>query len=183
MNARDFRGIEESILPIANQCFDVIKSKIKIYGSSFRVMRSLSLNDQIKYKIIQLRRLEEDGESIDSMDDITTSIFNYSLMALFQLDFKFVDSVNNDNITKNEILCYFDNMIGNIIDVMAEKDVNYGNSWLWMVPCTFTDICLTKVERAYEMLITGVNESNFDSIKDVYTDICNYILFYKFRVK
>ena len=72
---------------IIETCREVFITKMKDYGSSWRILRTSSLTDQIYIKAQRIRSIDDKGESkIDEgIKPEFIGIVNYSVMALIQL--------------------------------------------------------------------------------------------------
>ena len=68
-------------------CRDVFLSKMDDYGTAWRILRPVSITDQIYIKASRIRSIEEKGISL--VDEGTRpeflGIINYSIMGLIQL--------------------------------------------------------------------------------------------------
>lgn len=180
MEQVDKEEIYRKLSDFSNKCYCEFNDKISSYGPSFRVMRQQSINDQLKYKIVQLRNNESGIKTLDSIEDILRSIFNYSIISIIQLRRGSVVFINGED--PSEIIAEFNLICEGIVDLIKEKDVNYGCSWMHMHRETFTDIMLTKTMRSENMIYE--NTDNYKkSIFDVYMDISAYVLFYMYRLK
>lgn len=179
MEQIDKEAIYKKLSDFSNECYCEFNDKISSYGPSFRVMRQQSINDQLKYKIVQLRNNESNIKTLDSINDILKSIFNYSIISIIQLrkgSVLFIDEEDTSSIiTEFGLIC------NEIINIIKEKDVNYGCSWMHMNKETFTDIMLTKTMRSENMIYENIDKYK-KSILDVYLDISAYTLFYIYRL-
>lgn len=180
MEQVDKEEIYRKLSDFSNRCYCEFNDKISSYGPSFRVMRQQSINDQLKYKIIQLRNNESGIKTLDSIEDILRSIFNYSVISIIQLRRGSVVFINEED--SDEIITEFSLTCDEIVDLIKDKDVNYGCSWMHMHRETFTDIMLTKTMRSENMIYENMDNYK-KSILDVYMDISAYVLFYMYRLK
>lgn len=178
MEQVDKEEIYRKLSDFSNRCYCEFNDKISSYGPSFRVMRQQSINDQLKYKIVQLRNNENGIKTLDSIEDILRSIFNYSVISIIQLRKGSVVFINEED--SSEIITEFNLICDEIVSLIKDKDVNYGCSWMYMHKETFTDIMLTKTMRSENMIYENVDNYK-KSILDVYMDISAYTLFYMYR--
>lgn len=174
------KKIHENLFKCTDIPENIFTNKIKQYGASFRVMRPLSISEQIRYKLLQLRNMEVIGNSVDDISDIVCSVFNYSIMGMIQMIEGAVDIPCND--IDKQLLNYSNNvkMITSTIE-MKDSGSNYGSAWVDMSVTTFTDICITKTNRLIYMLRDASCHDN-DTIKDCFIDICAYMLFYIYKM-
>lgn len=180
MEQVDKEEIYRKLSDFSNKCYCEFSDKISSYGPSFRVMRQQSINDQLKYKIIQLRNNESGIITLDSIEDILKAIFNYSIISIIQLRRGSVVFINEED--PSEIIAEFNLICEGTVDLIKDKDVNYGCSWMHMHRETFTDIMLTKTMRSENMIYENIDNYK-KSIFDVYTDISAYVLFYMYRLE
>lgn len=180
MEQVDKEEIYRKLSDFSNRCYCEFNDKISSYGPSFRVMRQQSINDQLKYKIIQLRNNESGIKTLDSIEDILRSIFNYSVISIIQLRKGSVVFINEEDSDK--IITEFNLICDEIVSLIKDKDANYGCSWMHMHRETFTDIMLTKTMRSENMIYENIDNYK-KSILDVYMDISAYVLFYMYRLK
>ena len=91
------------------------------YGSSWRVLRIISLVDQINIKAQRIRNLQNNiANKID--EDQTAEfygIINYSIMALIQIDKGIVDEPDLD---VDEIIKLYDKNVNETFELMLNKN-------------------------------------------------------------
>src|ERR1044072_6394695 len=75
---------------IVNRCKDLYIKKAKDYGTSWRVLRTISIVDQIYIKACRIRQIQETGTQKiqDSIESEFIGIVNYGIIALVQLSIK-----------------------------------------------------------------------------------------------
>src|SRR5579875_2804521 len=76
---------------IIKQCEEIFIKKTKDYGTSWRVLRSISIIDQIYIKAQRIRNIQEVGlQQVENVgDDIRSEfagIINYSIIGLIQME-------------------------------------------------------------------------------------------------
>ena len=73
---------------IINQCREIFLIKMKDYGSSWRVLRTPSLTDQIYIKAQRIRSIADKGTQkiSEGIKPEFIGMVNYSVMALIQLE-------------------------------------------------------------------------------------------------
>src|SRR5688572_29118939 len=71
---------------VVAQCKDLYVKKAKDYGTSWRVLRAISIVDQVYIKAWRIRQIQESGRQKigDSIESEFVGIVNYSIMALIQ---------------------------------------------------------------------------------------------------
>ena len=72
---------------VTSQCKDLYLKKAKDYGTSWRVLRPVSIVDQIYIKAARIRQIQEKGQQKiqDSIESEFVGIVNYGVIALIQL--------------------------------------------------------------------------------------------------
>ena len=76
---------------IIGECEDIFLKKTKDYGTAWRVLRAISIIDQVYIKAQRIRTIQEKGEQRVGKigDDIRSEIIgiiNYSIIGLTQLE-------------------------------------------------------------------------------------------------
>ena len=72
---------------VMNLCREIFEKKSIDYGTSWRILRSSSLTDQIFIKAQRIRTIQETGENKvgESFEDAFMAIVNYCIMSIIQL--------------------------------------------------------------------------------------------------
>ena len=84
-------GTNEQYDLIIEQCEEIFLKKTRDYGTAWRVLRSISIVDQIYIKAQRIRNIQEVGaQKVENLgDDIRSEfigIINYSIIGLMQLE-------------------------------------------------------------------------------------------------
>jgi hypothetical protein len=159
---------------IKQLCFSIFEKKMHDYGTSWRIMRPESLTDQIFIKANRIRTIEITGENRVG-DDIAPefiAIVNYGVMALIQLAIGTGDSIEPDRATDlyNQ---YFDSTV----NLMLDKNHDYGEAWRSMRVSSFTDIILTKIHRTKQIEDLKGATLISEGVDANYMDMINYSIF------
>ena len=98
------------------------------YGSSWRVLRIISLVDQINIKAQRIRNLQNNIANKIDEDQIAEfyGIINYSIMALIQIEKGIVDEPDLD---ADEIIKLYDKNVNETFELMLNKNHDYGEAW------------------------------------------------------
>src|SRR3989337_14324 len=69
-------------------CLDIFLKKTRDYGTSWRVLRTISIVDQIYIKAKRIRTIQENGTQKvkDNIGSEFQGILNYAVIGLIQLD-------------------------------------------------------------------------------------------------
>ena len=157
-------------------CRKVFLNKAADYGTSWRVLRLISVADQLFIKARRIRTLQE-KQTQKIGDDIRSEfmgIINYSVIGLLQL--QLLDSPNEDLELKT-LESMYDACISDARQLMINKNHDYGEAWRDMSQESFADLILVKLKRIRQILandgITRVSEG----IDANLLDILNYAAF------
>ena len=80
------------------KCRDIFKKKTYDYGTAWRVLRPISITDQIFIKAQRIRSIEEKQENKvgESIENEFIGIINYCIIALIQIDLNSDDDMEMD---------------------------------------------------------------------------------------
>jgi hypothetical protein len=157
-------------------CKDIFLKKAKDYGTAWRVLRTISIVDQIFIKAQRIRTIQEKGEQKVS-DGISTEfkgIINYAVIGLIQLQLP-PDAPEEMNI--EEVAVLFDQHILSAKNLMQDKNHDYGEAWRSMSQESFTDLILMKLQRIRQILTNDGKTIISEGIDANYLDIINYAVF------
>ena len=157
-------------------CKEIFIKKTKDYGTSWRVLRTISVVDQIFIKALRIRTIQEKKEQKIG-DDIASEfkgIFNYAVIGLIQLQ------LNNpavEDLPAEQVSVWFDEQIGIVKKIMADKNHDYGEAWREMSQQSFADLILMKLMRIKQILLNDGKTLMSEGIDANYVDIINYAVF------
>ena len=91
------------------KCVNTFSSKMKDYGSAWRILRLSSLTDQIFIKAQRIRSLQINKEKkIDEgQEPEFIGIINYSIMALIQIEKDLDEEILIENVKKDKKISNF----------------------------------------------------------------------------
>ncbi|MGF7230867.1 DUF1599 domain-containing protein [Arachidicoccus sp.] len=159
-----------------NLCKDIFLKKAKDYGSSWRVLRTISVIDQIYIKALRIRNLQEIKTQKVS-DDIPSEfkgILNYAVIGLIQLNLK--NTVIED-LGIDEITALYDKSIQFAKDTMLSKNHDYGEAWREMSMESFVDLILVKLLRMKQIVQNDGKTLISEGLDANYVDMLNYAAF------
>lgn len=166
----------EQFKDIKKLCRSVYEKKMKDYGTSWRIMRSSSLTDQIFIKAKRIRTLEENGIDFAAVDEGIEpefiGIINYCAMALIQLEYG-----PGDPLSPDRALELYDKAIDSATSLMINKNHDYDEAWRDMRVSSFTDIILQKLLRTKEIESNHGHTIVSEGIDANYMDMINYAFF------
>ena len=160
----------------AVQCRTLFEKKTRDYGTSWRIMRLPSLTDQIFIKANRIRSIQESGENRvgDDIRDEFVAMVNYAIMALIQQSL--ADS-NNLELPLDEALSLYDTHMKTTLDLMLDKNHDYGEAWRQMRISSMVDLILMKLRRIKQIEDNDGNTIVSEGVEGGYMDIINYSLF------
>lgn len=155
---------------------DIFLKKTKDYGTSWRVLRTISVVDQIFIKAKRIRTVQENGlQKIE--DDISSEfkgILNYGVVGLMQLELG-ADAPEELEVAQVEKL--YNDKIDNARSLMQNKNHDYGEAWRDMSQESFTDLILSKLLRIKQIITNKGKTLISEGIDANYYDIINYAVF------
>lgn len=165
---------EREFEKIINVCRDIYIKKMRDYGTSWRIMRPMSLTDQIFIKARRIRSLEEKSEHRVNEGIVPEyiGIVNYCAMALIQLELG-----PGEPIDDVKALNLYDMMIGRATSLMLNKNHDYDEAWRGMRVSSFTDIILQKLYRTKEIESHNGKTIISEGVDANYMDMINYAIF------
>jgi hypothetical protein len=176
--------IDLKVMPDTNQqyddvvelCREIFIKKTKDYGTSWRVLRTISIVDQIFIKAQRIRTIQE-KKSQRVEDDISAEfrgIVNYAVIGLIQAELK---TEEVEELPVDKVESYYDRKIKEARDVMTDKNHDYGEAWREMSQESFVDLILMKLLRIKQILANNGKTLISEGIESNYIDIINYSVF------
>lgn len=167
---------------VVSQCKDLFVKKASDYGTSWRVLRTISIVDQIYIKAWRIRQIQEKGEQkiADSIDSEFIGIVNYGIIALIQSSM--VDSDNID-LTAEEAASLYQEHSEKVKALMLQKNHDYGEAWRDMSQPSFVDLILVKLLRIKQILANDGRTIVSEGIDANFSDIINYGIFALIKIE
>jgi len=157
-------------------CRDIFIKKTKDYGTSWRVLRPISIVDQIFIKAQRIRTIQE-KKTQRIGDDIAgefIGMVNYGIIGLIQLQ---LSSHAVEDLPVAEVEKLYGEKIGFAKATMQDKNHDYGEAWRDMSQESFADLILMKLMRMRQILANDGKTIISEGIDANYVDIINYALF------
>jgi len=154
---------------------DVFLKKTKDYGTSWRVLRTISIVDQIYIKAKRIRTIQE-NKTQKIGDDINSEfkgILNYAAIGLMQMQLQ--NAVEELDVQTVESL--YTQVIGEARLLMQNKNHDYGEAWRDMSQESYTDLILSKLLRVKQILNNDGRTIVSEGIDANFYDIINYAVF------
>lgn len=166
----------EEFAAMTGLCREIFVKKLSDYGTSWRVMRPMSLTDQIYIKARRIRSIEEKGIEAakvnEGIEPEFIGIVNYCAIALIQMELG-----AGGQISKEEAIALYDSAIASAASLMHNKNHDYDEAWRHMRVSSFTDIILQKLLRTREIESHDGKTIISEGIDANYMDMINYALF------
>ena len=159
---------------VIKYCKEIFYKKNYDYGISWKVLRFLSINDQIIIKIKRIRFMQEKKRyfTINEIYEDFIGIINYSIIAIIKIDFKYNIILNiNSNLN-----FFYDNVIFDLLDLLKIKNFDYQDYWMKMKINSILDIILMRLLRIKNIKYNKKILIS-DGIRFNYQDIINYSIF------
>jgi hypothetical protein len=163
-------------------CKEIFIKKTKDYGTSWRVLRAISIVDQLFIKAQRIRTIQQTGkQKID--EDITgefRAIVNYGIIGLIQMG---IGNELIEDLPENIVSKWYDEKSAEVKKVMLDKNHDYGEAWRDMSQESFVDLILMKLLRIRQILANDGKTLISEGIDSNFVDIINYSLFALILVK
>ena len=157
-------------------CRDIFIKKTRDYGTSWRVLRTISIIDQIFIKAQRIRTIQEKKHQKIG-DDITSEfkgIINYSIIGLIQLD---MQDLSTEDMPVEEVENRYSEKLSLAKNTMMDKNHDYGEAWRDMRISSLTDLILMKILRVKQIEDNQGQTLASEGIKANYQDMLNYSVF------
>jgi hypothetical protein len=157
-------------------CKDIFIKKTKDYGTAWRVLRTISVVDQIFIKALRIRTIQ-DKQMQKIGDDISSEfkgIINYAVIGLIQLQ---LNDPKVEELSVDWVRDEYDRYIAFAKATMMDKNHDYGEAWRDMSQESFADLILMKLMRIKQILMNDGQTIISEGIDANYVDILNYSVF------
>ncbi|MGE5424025.1 MAG: DUF1599 domain-containing protein [Syntrophothermus sp.] len=173
---------ERQFEEVIRDCRHIFMTKMKDYGTSWRILRTSSLTDQIFIKANRIRSIDMKGNrKVDEgIVPEFIGIINYSVMALIQLELVDDQDLNLEP-ERGELL--YNKYIYAARDLMLNKNHDYGEAWREMRISSLNDIILMKLLRIKQIEDNQGRTFISEGVDAGYYDIINYSVFALIRLK
>lgn len=161
---------------VINQCEDIFLKKTADYGTAWRVLRTISVVDQIYIKAYRIRTIQEVGEQKigDDIPGEFIGIINYAVIGLIQLQ---LTEDNEEELPVEQVKVLYDRYIGEAKSLMQQKNHDYGEAWRQMGQESFVDLILMKLQRMRQIISNKGKTLISEGLDANYYDIINYAVF------
>lgn len=158
------------------RCREIFLKKTKDYGTAWRVLRTISVVDQIFIKALRIRTIQ-DLQAQKVGDDIPSEfkgILNYAVIGLMQLE---LGNPQVEDLPVDKVDELYHKAVGFAKSTMLDKNHDYGEAWREMSQQSFADLILMKLMRIKQILSNDGKTLISEGIDANYVDIINYSVF------
>ncbi|MBS1773122.1 MAG: DUF1599 domain-containing protein [Bacteroidetes bacterium] len=161
---------------VVTQCKDLYVKKASDYGTSWRVLRPISIVDQIYIKAWRIRQIQEKREQKigDSIESEFIGIVNYGIIAVIQ---SAIPADAPVDLTADEAKQWYEVKAKEIEDLMQQKNHDYGEAWRELSQESFADLILVKLLRIKQIIANDGQVKVSEGADANFHDIVNYAIF------
>ncbi len=161
---------------VTASCRELFEKKTRDYGTAWRILRLSSITDQIFIKANRIRSIQEKGtQKIE--EDIHSefiAIINYCLIAMMQIELTDADPME---LNPDDVMEKYDSFAEETMNLMLNKNHDYGEAWRLMRVSSITDIILMKILRVKQIEENKGKTLVSEGVKANYQDMLNYAVF------
>ena len=157
-------------------CSDIFIKKTKDYGTAWRVLRIISVVDQIFIKALRIRTIQDKGfqKVDDGIQDEFKGIINYAVIGLIQLK---LDDPKVEDMPVTQVQSLYQQNVEFAKSTMMDKNHDYGEAWRDMSQESYADLILVKLLRIRQILTNDGKTLISEGIDANFVDILNYATF------
>ena len=161
---------------VITTCKELFLKKTRDYGTAWRILRLPSITDQIFIKAQRIRSVQEKGMQKvgDPVQDEFIGIVNYCVIALLQIQ---LEGSSRTELTAEEVVPLYDAAIEETLQLLDNKNHDYGEAWRDMRVSSITDIILMKLMRVKQIENNEGKTLISEGVKANYQDMINYAVF------
>ncbi len=161
---------------VIGTCKDIFMKKAKDYGTSWRVLRPISIADQIYIKAKRIRTIQENNKQLvaDGIADEFRGIINYCVIGLMQLE---LGGEVIEDIPLEKLSSLYDEKVSATKALMQNKNTDYGEAWREMEQESFVDLILQKIHRMKQIIRNDGKTIISEGLDANYMDMLNYAVF------
>lgn len=161
---------------IIKSCKDIFIKKTKDYGTAWRVLRPISVVDQIFIKALRIRTIQDKKLQLvgDNIADEFKGIVNYAVIGMIQLE---LGEAKIEELPVDQVNDWYEKWVKFSKDTMLNKNHDYGEAWRDMSQESFADLIIMKLQRIKQILVNDGKTIISEGIDANYVDILNYSVF------
>lgn len=167
------------------ECRALFEKKTRDYGTSWRILRLPSLTDQIYIKASRIRSVQESGENRvgDGLRGEFVAMVNYAVMGLILCDEGQKNLKEDFELSLERTMKLYDGQTERVLDLMMDKNHDYGEAWRQMRISSMVDLILMKLLRIKQIEDNDGRTLVSEGVEGGYMDIINYSLFSLVRMR
>jgi hypothetical protein len=171
-----FVTTEQQFDKVIDSCKNIFLKKTSDYGTAWRVLRTISVVDQIFIKALRIRNIQDLSERKveDNVASEFAGIINYGAIGLMQLQ---INNPTVEELTVEKTGALYDAAIAETKATLLNKNHDYGEAWREMSQESFVDLILMKLLRVRQILNNDGKTLISEGIDANYIDIINYAVF------
>jgi Nucleotide modification associated domain 1 len=157
-------------------CKSIFIKKTIDYGTAWRVLRTISVVDQIFIKALRIRNIQNltERKVEDDVQSEFTGIINYGLIGLIQLR---LQNPVVEELPVQQASDFYDKAVAETKHTLLNKNHDYAEAWREMSQESFVDLVLMKLLRVRQILNNDGKTLISEGIDANYVDIINYAVF------
>jgi hypothetical protein len=174
MNQRT--GTDHQYDAVIQSCKAVFIAKTKDYGTAWRVLRPISVRDQIYIKAQRIKTIQEKGTQQigDSIEAEFIGIINYAIIGNIQL---LLSEDADEELDVTEATRLYEQQAAAAKRLMLAKNHDYGEAWRNMSEESFVDLILMKLVRIRQIISNDGKTLVSEGLDANFYDIINYAVF------
>ena len=173
---------ENEYYEVISRCKELFDKKTKDYSTAWRILRLSSITDQIFIKAQRIRSIQDKGTQ-KVADDISSEfvgIVNYCVIALIQIE---LGSSTDIDLKFEVVSKLYDKFSEATLDLLRNKNHDYGEAWRDMRITSMTDLILMKLLRVKQIEDNAGKTLVSEGVDANYKDIINYAVFCLIKMK
>ncbi len=161
---------------VISTCREIFAAKTRDYGTAWRVLRAISVRDQIYIKAQRIRTIQEQGTQKigDSIEGEFMGIINYAIIGNIQL---MLPQDANEELPVAEAESLYEEQAAAARRLMLAKNHDYGEAWRHMSFESFVDLIIMKLLRIRQIIANRGKTEISEGIDANFFDIINYAVF------
>lgn len=161
---------------VIEACKNIFIKKTIDYGTAWRVLRTISVVDQVFIKALRIRNIQglTERKVEDDVSSEFAGIINYAVIGLIQLRLR---NPVVEELSVQEAGDLYDNAVQETKNTLLNKNHDYGEAWREMSQESFVDLILMKLLRVRQILNNDGRTLISEGIDANYIDIINYAVF------
>ncbi|WP_028981576.1 DUF1599 domain-containing protein [Sporocytophaga myxococcoides] len=167
---------ENEYRQVIKKCKDLFIKKTQDYGTAWRILRLPSITDQIFIKAQRIRSIQDKGTQkvAEDINSEFIGIINYCLIAMMQLGLKDTDPME---LPAEKVAELYDKYSEETLELLTNKNHDYGEAWRDMRVSSITDIILMKLLRVKQIEDNSGRTLVSEGVNANYQDMLNYSVF------